>query len=467
MHRTSAFNKRFAVIAGACLLAFGVPAAAQDFLLTSASTAALQKPLNRGERQVILAALAEAPSHGLPAYPVNEQSGDLDLSRAIIDYAGALHGARMTAKFPTDWHLRPDPFDAAGSFQQAIQRNGLRRWLSNLAPRSEPYENLRAALARYHEIDMNGGWKALDAGLTLKVGSKGPRVIALRERLDAEYQAPAPEGDAATFDPSLANYLKTEQARLGLPETGVLDKATLAALNVPVAQRIATLTANLERERWLPAAMPNYRIEVNIPAFWLDVYRDGDKPMSMKVIDGRPHDPTPMFSDTMDSIVFNPPWNVPDGIAKNEIWPKAKKDKGYLAAHDYVVTSDGGLMQKAGPKSALGKVKFDLTNPFAIYLHDTPSRSLFAKDYRALSHGCMRVERPRDLAGLVLEGDRHYTPEVIDQTIDSGDTVRVDVARPPAVFVLYRTAFLGDDGRVQFRDDLYGWDEKLNGILTR
>ena len=185
MHSNLAFHKRIVVIAGACLLAFGVPATAQDFALTSASTAMVQKPLNRGERQAILAELAQAPSHGLPAYPVNEQSSDLDLSRAIIDYAGALHGERMTGKFPSDWHLRPDAFDAAGSFQQAIQRNGLRRWLTNLAPRSEPYENLRAALARYHEIDMNGGWQALDSGPTLKVGSKGPRVAALRKRLDA------------------------------------------------------------------------------------------------------------------------------------------------------------------------------------------------------------------------------------------------------------------------------------------
>ncbi|MGE5566748.1 MAG: L,D-transpeptidase family protein [Parcubacteria group bacterium] len=467
MHKNPGFNKRIAVIAGACLLAFGAPAAAQDFLLTSASTAVLQKPLNRGERQAILAALAQAPSHGLPVYPVDEESSDTDLSRAIIDYAGALHGARMTAKFPSDWHLHPDPFDAAGSFQQAVQHNKLKRWLSSLAPRAENYENLRAALARYREIEMNGGWQALDQGPTLKVGSKGPRVVALRERLNAEYQGPAPEGDPATFDPSLSEYLKTEQARLGLPETGALDKATLAALNVPVGDRIDTLVANLERERWLPGKMPDYRIEVNLPAFWLDVWRNGERPLSMKIIDGRPHDPTPMFSDVMDAVVLNPPWNVPDNIARNEIWPKAKKDKAYLARNDYVVTSDGGLMQKAGPKSALGKIKFDLTNPFAIYLHDTPSRSLFQKDMRAFSHGCMRVEKPRDLAGLILADDRHYTPQVIDETIASGDTVRVDIARPVPVFVLYRTAFLGDDGRVQFRNDLYGWDAKLNDILTR
>lgn len=455
------------MIAGACLLAFGAPAAAQDFFLTSASTAVLQKPLNRGERQAILAALAEAPSHGLPVYPVNEESSDNDLSRAIVDYAGALHGARMTAKFPADWHLHPDPFDAAGSYQQAVQKNRVKRWLAALAPRQANYESLRAALARYREIEMTGGWNELKAGPTLKVGAKDPRVRALRERLGVEYPGPTPEGDPSVFDQALSDHLKGEQARLGVPATGLLDKATIAALNVPVAERIDTIVANLERERWLPANLPGYRIEVNIPGFWLDVYRNGDRPMSMKIIDGRPHDPTPMFADVMDSIVFNPPWNVPDNIARNEIFPKARKDKTYLAKNDYIVTDDGGLMQKAGPKSALGKIKFDLTNPFAVYLHDTPSRQLFKADVRAFSHGCMRVEKPRDLAGLILEDDREYTPEVIDQTLAAGDTVRVDLGRPVPVFILYRTAFMGEDGRVQFRNDLYGWDAKLNDMLTR
>ena len=467
MYRKPGFKQRIAVVAGACLLAFSIPAAAQDFFLTSASTAVLQRPLKRDERQVILAALAEAPTHGLPVYPVNEESSDTDLSRSIVDYAGALHGARMTAKFPGDWHLHPDPFDAAGSFQEAVQKRALKRWAASLAPHRQNYEELRGALARYREIEMTGGWKKLEADAALKVGAKSPRVLALRERLGVEYPGPMPEGDPSVFDKTLSDHLKGEQARLGVPATGLLDKATLAALNVPVGQRIDTLVANLERERWLPAVLPSYRIEVNIPAFWLDVYRNGDKPLSMRIIDGRPHDPTPMFADVMDAVVFNPPWNVPDNIARNEIFPKARKDKTYLARNDYIVTDDGGLIQRAGPKSALGKIKFNLTNPFAVYLHDTPSRQLFQNDLRALSHGCMRVEKPRELAALVLEDDRQYTPEAIDEAIAAGETVRTDLGRPVPVFVLYRTAFVGEDGRVQFRSDLYGWDAKLNDMLTR
>lgn len=467
MQRYSGFNQRIAVIAGAFLLAFAVPAAAQDFFLTSAATAAVQRPLNRAERAAILAALAQAPSHGLPAYQVDEQSSDNDLSRAVIDYAGALHGARMTAKFLPDWHLQPEPFDAAGSFQQAVHKHKVNRWLAALAPRQQSYELLRGALARYQEIEMSGGWKPLDAGPTLKVGSKGHRVLALRERLGVEYPGPMPEGDPSVFDRTLSDFLKSEQARLGQPQTGVLDKTTLGALNIPVGERIKTLEANLERERWLPANLPGYRIEVNIPAFWLDVYRDGEKPLSMKIIDGRPHDPTPMFADVMDSVIFNPPWTVPENIARDEILPRATKDKTYLVKNDYVLNDDGGLIQKAGPKSALGKIKFNLTNPFAVYLHDTPSKQLFAKDVRAFSHGCMRVEKPLELANLILRDDRQFTPDLVDTTIASGDTIRTDITRPVPVFVLYRTAFVGDDGKVEFRNDLYGWDAKLNDMLSR
>jgi murein L,D-transpeptidase YcbB/YkuD len=186
----------------------------------------------------------------------------------------------------------------------------------------------------------------------------------------------------------------------------------------------------------------------------------------MKVFDGRPHDPTPMFAETMQSVVFNPPWTVPDNIAQNEILPRATKDKSYLVRNGYVLNDDGGLIQKAGPRSALGKIKFNLTNPFAVYLHDTPSKPLFAKDVRAFSHGCIRVEKPGELANLILQGDRQFPPELIDATIASGDTIETEIGRPVPVFVLYRTAFVGDDGKVQFRNDLYDWDAKLNEMLT-
>jgi len=468
----SGLKLRIVAFAGACLLAAApAPGAAQGLwsaardLVTRAVPDA-QKPLSQAQRAQILAALELAPSHGLPGYNVSEDSSDGELVRAAVSYASALNGGRMDGKFIGDWHLRPEPYDGAGGFQQAARKNRLRQWFQQIEPQHQGYQQLREALVRYQDLEAAGGWKKLTAGkAALKRGAKGPAVLALRERLGMEYAAPMPEGDASVFDESLAEALKAEQARLGVPVTGVLDKATVAALNVPASARVETIEANLERWRWLPRAMPHDRVEVNIPAYWLDVYRGGDRPLSMKVVVGKPATPTPMFQDVMDRLVFNPPWNVPERIAKNDILPKARKDKAYLVKHDYYINDDGRLIQRAGPKSALGKIKFNLTNPFAIYLHDTPSKKLFDESARAFSNGCIRVERPHDLAELVLSEERYWDEGSLEEVIASGETSSTELVRPTHVFIVYRTAFV-QDGKVQFRSDLYGWDRKLQDILA-
>lgn len=469
----SGFSTKMIALAGACLLATTAPqpAAAQGLwsaakeLLTPGSPG-VNRPLSAAQRRQILAALEQAPSHGLPGYNVDESSSDGELVRAAVSYGNALRGGRMAGKFTGDWHLRPEPFDAAGSFQQAVKKNRLRQWFQQLEPQHQDYRVLREALAFYRDIDASGGWKKLTATKTaLKVGSKGAGVLNLRERLGMEYAAPSPEGDPSTFDQSLSEALKREQERLGVPATGVLDKATVAALNVPASERVRTLEANLERWRWLPAQMPRYRVEVNVPNYWLEVWNGNERPLAMKAIVGKPATPTPMFQDTMTDLVFNPPWNVPERIAKNDILPKAKKDKRYLVKNDYYINDDGRLIQKAGPKSALGKIKFNLTNPFAIYLHDTPSKKLFAENSRAFSNGCIRLERPNDLAELILSQERGWDSGALQQALAETETSSTDLGRPTPVFIVYRTAFV-EDGRVQFRNDVYGWDKQLNEILA-
>lgn len=468
----SGFTQRFVTLAGACLLiATPAPASAQGFWETAKDFVAGVAPgalkgLTQNQRAQILAALEEAPSHGLPSYNVSPQSSDGELTRAAVSYASALHGGRMDGKFNGDWHLRPETYDAAGGFQQAQRKNRLRQWFVQIQPQHEGYQQLREALVRYRDIEAAGGWKKLTAGkASLKPGAKGPAVLALRERLGMEYAAPYPEGDPSVFDPSLAAALKEEQARLGVAPTGLLDKATVAALNVPASARVETIEANLERWRWMPASMPRYRVEVNVPAYWLEVHRDSYVPLAMKIVVGKPATPTPMFQDVMDALVFNPPWNVPDRIAKNDILPKAKKDKAYLVKHDYYINEDGRLIQKAGPKSALGKIKFNLTNPFAIYLHDTPSKKLFDETSRAFSNGCVRVEKPRELAAMMLADERYWDAGSIEQAISDGDTSSTELGRPTPVFIVYRTAFV-EDGKVQFRSDIYSWDKKLKDVLA-
>ena len=454
------------MLASLCLVGVSAaPAAAQSWPFSKASASQAQKPLSRAQRLQIVQALVAAPSHGLPAYDVGLDSSDEQLIAAVTDFASALHAGRMQDRWTGDWHLRPEPYDAQGAFERARSKNKVRQWLDQLGPRHAGYHSLRGALIRYREIADTGGWKKLSPKATLKVGSRGMAVMALRERLGIEYPGPLPDGDQAIFDESLSHALALEQERLGVPVTGKLDKATIAALNVPVEARIATIEANLERERWLPLELPRDRIEMNIPAYWLEVHRRGEVALAMKTVVGRPSDPTPIFQDVMHSMVFNPPWNVPQKIAQRDILPRASKDKTYLIKNDYQITEDGRVVQKAGPKSALGKVKFNLDNPFAIYFHDTPNKALFDQHARAFSNGCIRLENAAALAELALAGDRYWNEATLQNVFAAGETIETDASRSMPVFIVYRTAFV-EDGRVNFRDDVYGWDSKLRQILA-
>jgi murein L,D-transpeptidase YcbB/YkuD len=222
----------------------------------------------------------------------------------------------------------------------------------------------------------------------------------------------------------------------------------------------------MERWRWLPQELPADRIQVNIAAAVLTVFHNDTPTVAMRAVTGRPGDETPMLSSVISSVVFNPPWNVPSDIAQRELWPKERAHPGYLARNAFVVihTSDGGvrLQQKAGNKSALGHVKFEFPNIYSVYLHDTPSHGTFSGYGRMVSHGCVRLEKPVVLANTVMQGDAKWTPDQIDQTIASGDTVRAPLPRPISVFLFYWTAFASADGQVvSFRSDPYDWDRAL------
>jgi murein L,D-transpeptidase YcbB/YkuD len=173
-----------------------------------------------------------------------------------------------------------------------------------------------------------------------------------------------------------------------------------------------------------------------------------------------------MFEDGIKAVVFNPPWNVPADIAAREVWPRIRRDPGYMAREGYVVRPGGGLQQLPGPRCALGNIKFDLSNPFGVYLHDTPSRSLFARDSRTLSHGCMRLEKPNALAKRLLAGDPAWPETRIDFAIAGGKTVRAPLLAPVPLYVFYWTAFVDTDGQVEFRQDVYHWDDRLLALLA-
>jgi murein L,D-transpeptidase YcbB/YkuD len=387
------------------------------------------------------------------------------LAEAVIRYAHDVHIGRMDpGQFPAMWALRPAPYDPRPELAKALAEDRLEAWLDGLPPRYSGYHALVRGLARYREIAADGGWKAIAEGPPLSLGSTDPRVAALRARLAAEDPEVSASGPA-TFDKPLQEAVQRAQRRFGLRPDGVVGAGTLGYLNQPVGQRILQIIANLERWRWLPPTMPPTRVQVNSGAAIVTLFQDDKPVMSMKAVSGKPGDETPMLSSAIHSIVINPPWNVPSGIAQRELWPKERANPGYLARHGYrIIPVEGGqprLQQASGDTSALGRFKFDFDNPFAVYLHDTPSKGGFDLYARQESHGCVRIEKPRALAETLLAGNPEWTPEAIEAQLQGDKTVRAKLPEEVPVFILYWTAFAGVDGQMHFRADPYNWDREL------
>ncbi|HZP98918.1 MAG TPA: L,D-transpeptidase family protein [Reyranella sp.] len=287
--------------------------------------------------------------------------------------------------------------------------------------------------------------------------------VPVEHRPDDEALTPGPTDISAALDKAIDSPDPAAAIEALAPDTPTYRalRAALADLRdgKPVrdlATREREIEVNLERERWLPRHLPGTRVWVNTADQRLTFYRDGEPVLAMKVVVGQtPRNlQSPEFQVPIDAIWFNPPWTIPDDIAKNEILPKAAADPDYLAKHNLVVLPDGLLQQRAGPNGALGALMFDMNNRFEVYLHATPLKELFLREDRHVSHGCIRVEKPRELAALVMQ----QSVADIDRAIAPGDTVRTPVPKPVPVFVVYETAFADADGKLQFRPDAYGRD---------
>ena len=432
-------------------------------------------PLTPVQAQTALKVMQAADLHGLQARTYVPDgiaaSGELTptqqtaLADALLRYAHDVHIGRMeTADFPEDWAVRPVAYDPAPDLVRALAEGRLQAWLDSLPPRYSGYAALKRGLARYREISAAGGWKVMAAGKPMGLASTDPRVPALRARLAVE-DAQIPARGAAVFDKPLQEAVQRAQRRFGLRPDGIVGRELLSHLNQPVGQRVLQVIANMERWRWLPSVMPATRVQVNSGAAVVTLFRDNQPVMSMKAVSGRPGNETPMLVSSIHSVVINPPWNVPSGIAEKELWPKQKANPGYFASHGYrIIPVAGGqprLQQASGDQSALGRFKFDFDNSFAVYLHDTPSKGGFGQFARQDSHGCVRLEKPRALAEALLEGDVTWTPAAIDTQLLGDKTVRARLTVQVPVYILYWTTFAGADGQMHFRSDPYDWDREL------
>ena len=370
--------------------------------------------------------------------------------------------------------------DTILSMGEAIESARIPQLIDELRPDHPYYPGLRRELARYRDIRDQGGWTAIPAGPTLKPGMTDERVPLVRERLSVTGDLPGSDTDATSivYDKPLELAVKRFQQHHALTTDGVLGTATLAAMNVPVQERIDQLKVNLERARWVLHDLPEDVVIVDIAGFEVSYRREGKIIWSTRAQVGTPYRKTPVFRDRIRYLEVNPTWTVPPTILRNDILPKLAANPGYLQQKDMqVLTHDGKpvdpttvdwnqypqktfpylLRQNPGPANALGRIKFMFPNKYAVYLHDTPSRSLFERDQRAFSSGCIRIQHPFQLAEALLD-DPKWTQASIEEIVASKRTTRINMADPVTVILMYWTVNNTPDGRAVFKRDIYDRD---------
>ncbi len=329
------------------------------------------------------------------------------------------------------------------------------------------YGLLKEKLAQYVDIAKNGGWPFIPKQKKiLKKGSKSPVVAAIKKRLQFTDGFPANDS-SDVFNDQLDSSVKKFQRRHGLDADGIVSESTIAEMDIPVEERIKHILINMDRMRWLPVEPEGRLILVNIPAFMLHVKEDGKNVFDMDVVVGKGGHDTRIFTGSLNQVVFSPYWNVPKSIVQKEILPAMAKDPDYLEKENMEIVKESEtdsipeIRQLPGEKNALGKVKFLFPNSFDIYFHDTPAKSLFKKDKRAFSHGCIRLSEPKKMAKYLLQDQSEWTDEKIEEAMNSGEEKFVKLKKPVPVIITYYTAWVEDDGELHFRGDIYGHDRKL------
>jgi murein L,D-transpeptidase YcbB/YkuD len=407
---------------------------------------------------------------------------DLLLSDAFFTFVHQLRPSLSHRQ--TDDSTELPEADRVQRLHRALATGDLEAAWRPLLPTHSTYTGLQRALSRYRDIAANGGWSSIGEGPTLRPGDRGLRVLLLRHRLEVTGDLLAAFNHASDiFGRDLEQAVRAFQRRHGLHVDGVVDPKTRRALDVPARCRVQQIALNMARWRQLPHDLGDRYIQVNIPDFTLDVIEHGGTIMHMRVIVGKPSWPTPGFSHTVRYLVLNPYWNVPSSIATREILPKVKQDPSYLDVHNMEVLSgweeDAAQVnplsvdwsavqpqtfqyrfrQKPGPGNALGRIKFMFPNAYNVYLHDTSAEALFTRSSRAFSHGCVRVARPVDLAEYLLQNQASWTRQRLLEVLNQDTQRRIELPEPVPIHLIYQTAWMDADGTLQFRNDIYGYDQ--------
>ena len=438
--------------------------------------------------------LGSAPGGPLPVSPIERADADLLLTDAFVRLELHLRFGKVDpVAVDATWDFLRDRAatamaDEVTRMTAAVDTGEVAEFLAAARPNHAAYTPMKAELARLRSIEAAGGWPVLPSGPTLHPGDFDPRVTILRERLAVSGDlASRPSGDSNLYDEAVAEGVRSFQRRHGLAPDGVTGPRTFEALAAPPRYWIDQLRVNLERARWMRSRFENGVI-VDIAGFDARYVRDGETLWQARAMVGKPYRSTPVLSAKIRTLVLNPTWTVPPTILENDILPEVRRDPGYLARRQIRVFDRAGkeldpatidwaaysagtlpytLRQGPGPENPLGRIKFLFPNPHFVYLHDTPSRSMFQRADRAASSGCIRVDRPLELAALLIEGTPNWSLERIEATIASGKTQAISIARPVPIYLLYWTVGVSADGKIRFKKDVYDRDRAVLTTLDR
>ncbi|MCU0591305.1 MAG: L,D-transpeptidase family protein [Desulfobacterales bacterium] len=431
---------------------------------------------------------------GRPPDPDVHADLEFLLTDAFLMLASHLRAGRVNPEtLENEWLVQIDSqADLAQVLERAIESRRINEALDGFRPPHPEYTALRKALKNHRTRGEAAEWLRLPEKTSWERGQSGAIADLLRERLRLSGDLPqAPEGAGADADVELVEGLRRFQQRHGLEADGRMGPQTLQALNVSLEERIRQVELNLERWRWLPHDLGARHIRVNVPQFDLAVIEDGQEVLRMRVVVGRHYRRTPVFSSYLGHLVFNPDWNIPTRIAVEDILPKARRDSAYLRREkirvfeswdrsapeldpdriDWTAVAGQGFRYKfkkdPGPHNDLGRIKFAFPNKFAVYLHDTPSKRLFDRSMRGFSSGCIRIEKPIDLAEYALRDSPGWSRDAVIAAIDSGANRTVRLPHPIALHLIYMTAGVTSEGRLRFWPDIYQRDPTLDRVLQK
>ena len=437
--------------------------------------------LNQKDEQQLRDAIAQASAHGLkPELFLKGGESGSALVQAGLNYASALaNGYTDPTKLHEVYTIPHSKTDVRAGFQQALQKGNVGEWLDSLAPQTDEYKALSEAFGRYAtQAGQAGpdGQPQISDGKPIKPGARDPRIPTIvavlraggylpddqqaeQDKQQKPAAAPAATAAGATaYTPALVAAVKQFQADSGMKPDGVLGPDTIGALSAGAAGRARQLAVAMERLRWLQRDPPKTRIDVNTAASFLDYWRDGQHVDHRKVINGEADKPTPQLQAPIYRLVAKPTWTVPKGIGEKEL---ASKGQAWLNDNDFVM-KDGLYVQQSGPKNSLGLVKFDMQDDEAIYLHDTPAKAVFAQSDRHRSHGCVRVENAVQFATALAQ--QEGVTDQFQAAMKKDDQSFIKLPNQIPVRLLYHTTFW-DGSRIQFRPDVYGWDENVAKAL--